>query len=326
MTDASKCGNVNVIPGISFFTAVASIILSICTTALNGLVLRSIYILREKKLNIFFYKLLLNISVSDIMTGIFTDLYSAIFHVQEGLLVTPIEIRVIHVTLYLLGSVPLATLVLLCIDRVVALLMPLSYRHGPAGRTAWLIVLSTWVISTVQIAAYFRLGFIPYLVIFAAINIAGASFALFLTSYIFHKRMKREKLRKNNRCADGRLTVEISGSPQGPRDAEPRVKKKERRTSPEKSATKAFQIMSVVNVATYLPTCFATAYMNACTDCNCMIVHSMRDIAIVSILSGSLFRAITLLSCLRPLRSSFCSRKPARQDASGQNSKQQSNN
>ena len=290
MADASACGNFNVIPGISFFTAAASTVLAISTTLSHMLILHAIIKDRKKKFKLFFYKLLLNISIADLLCGVFNDPYSVVFHTQEGLLQKPIDIRVFHVSLYLLGSVPLFTLVALALDRILALMKTSKYRNGLQGKKSWSVLLAIWLLSTLQILAYFELGFIPYLIVFAAVNIAIAVLAMLITYLIYRKYLGRNVSRGKSTTDANTSTID-----------NPSRRRQER----EKRATRTFLISTVVIVLSYLPTCFATGYMNSCTNCNCAIVHSLRDIAIVSILAGPLFRAINFLVCLKSLRTSF---------------------
>ncbi len=302
MTDASACGNINVIPGISYFTAAASALLTIGTTVLHAAILYAIIKDRTKKFKLFFYKLLFNISVADILSGLLNDPYSAIFHTQEGMHKTPIDIRVFHVSLYLLGSVPLVTMVILCVDRILSLMQPMTYRNGVQGWKSWATLAVVWVVSVLQILAYFKMGFIPYLVVFAGVNIGTTSIAMIATFVVYHRNLGRNV---------GQPSVKS-----------PNEKPSKRRQKQEKRATRTFLIMSVVIILSYLPTCFAAGYMNSCKKCNCAIVHSLRDIAIVSILAGPFFRAINFLTCLRSLRCVFV-RAEKRQAESSQASSDQ---
>ena len=308
MGEASSCGDINTIPGISFFTVAALLVLAIGTTTLHGIILHTIIKLNRSKLKIFFYKLLVNISIVDTLSGVVTDPYSIIFHTQEGIHKRPIEIKVMHVMLYMFGSVPLATLVLLCLDRILAILRPLTYRLGPQESLAWVLVGGTWIVSAVQVSAYFRLGFIPYLVIFASINIAGASVSMIATWLTFRHRIRDSVLTKGPGKPVNNIRGKMpSDDPENYNEREKQRDEKRKESSTlskrEEKATKTFLVMSVVVVVSYMPTCVATAYTNACTNCNCATVHSMRDITIVSILAGPLFRAMTFLAYLKPLRS-----------------------
>eukprot|EP00794_Sanderia_malayensis_P003641 gene3641-4158_t len=294
MTDASACGHINDIPGISFFTATASTLLTIATTALHAAILYAIIKDREKKFKLFFYKLLFNISIADILSGLINDPYSVIFHTQEGLLKKTVDQRGFHVTLFLFGSVPLATMVVLCIDRILSLIRPMEYRNGVQGWKSWAVLGFIWVISMLQILIYFQMGFIPYLIVFAAVNIAMASIAMIVTFGVFRRKLGRRLMKHQS-----------IGSAVGNRVDETLSRRRDQRQRQETRATRTFLIMSVVILLSYMPTCFAAGYMNSCRNCNCAIVHSLRDIAIVSILAGPMFRAINFLLCLKSLRCVF---------------------
>ena len=294
MTDARKCGNINMIPSISYFTAGASSFLTIGTTLLHAAILYAIIKDREKKFKLFFYKLLLNISLADILCGMFNDPYAAVFHIQEGLHKTPINIRVFHVSLFLLGSVPLVTMVILCLDRVLAVMQPMKYRNGIQGWKSWAVLVVIWIVSILQILIYFAMGFIPYLIVFAAVNIATTTIAMITTFVVYHKNLGRNVNTGRKKTNNGAQQL-----------GQGNEKQSRRRQQREQRATRTFLIMSVVIILSYLPTCFATGYMNSCKNCNCALVHSLRDIAIVSILAGAFFRAINFLICLKSLRCVF---------------------
>eukprot|EP00794_Sanderia_malayensis_P003642 gene3642-4159_t len=305
MSDAKSCGAVNRISSaLSFFTASASGFLALGTVALHALIITSIIRDRRKKFQHFFYKLLLNISIADMLCGLLTDPYSAAFHAIEGVEQRLINIKALHILVFLLGSVSLATLIVLCVDRILSILRPLTYRKGVQGTGSWAILVATWAVSGMQITAYFDLGYIRYLIVFASVNIAGAMIGMILTSVVYHFNIVRTRTRAVGTAMRGRAmsndatttTTESGGPGQRAR------RSLSKQTKRERSATTTFIIMSLVIVASYLPTCLATGYMNSCTNCNCTLVHSGRDIAFLSILAGPFARAINFLVCLKPLR------------------------
>ncbi len=198
MTDAKACGSVNKITSLSYFTASLSGCLAIGTITLHAIIILSIIKDRRKKFQHFFYKLLPNISIADILCGLLTDPYSAVFHAIEGLHQKHVGTKPIHIMLFLFGSVPLATLIVLCVDRILALLKPLTYGKGLQGLQSWLVILATWVISTIQIMAYFELGFIGYLMVFASVNISGAMIAMIVTAIVYYLNIGKAKTKSAN--------------------------------------------------------------------------------------------------------------------------------
>ncbi|XP_066931935.1 5-hydroxytryptamine receptor 2A-like [Clytia hemisphaerica] len=69
-------------------------------------------------------------------------------------------------------------------------------------------------------------------------------------------------------------------------------------------ATRTFIAMICVFLATYLPTVASMLYMNFCKDCNCDMIHIMRDVSSIFILSSSLFRPLNFILTLTHIRSS----------------------
>ena len=84
----------------------------------------------------------------------------------------------------------------------------------------------------------------------------------------------------------------------------------------QQKATRTFLIMLCVFVATYLPTAVTMIFMNICTTCNCLAVHIMRDVSIISILSSSVFRPLNFILTLKHLRETILQifKKNKRQD------------
>ena len=69
-----------------------------------------------------------------------------------------------------------------------------------------------------------------------------------------------------------------------------------------KRVTKSFILMLFVFLITYLPTCAMMVYMNSCKECNCLLIHVLRDLTNLSMNAGALVRAINFMWCLKPLK------------------------
>ena len=80
----------------------------------------------------------------------------------------------------------------------------------------------------------------------------------------------------------------------------PLISKKHERI--QQRATRTFLIMLCVFVATYLPTVITMIFMNVCTTCNCLVIHIMRDVSVLSILSSSVLRPLNFIMTLKHLR------------------------
>ncbi len=73
-------------------------------------------------------------------------------------------------------------------------------------------------------------------------------------------------------------------------------------TEVEKRATKTFMIILIVYIASYLPTCIMMIYMSTCKQCDCLVLHVLRDVTYLSMVSGCLLRPISFIFSLKPLK------------------------
>ena len=73
-------------------------------------------------------------------------------------------------------------------------------------------------------------------------------------------------------------------------------------TEVEKRATATFMIILVVYIISYLPTCIMMIYMNTCKSCDCLVLHVLRDMTYLSMVSSCLLRPISFIFSLKPLR------------------------
>lgn len=73
-------------------------------------------------------------------------------------------------------------------------------------------------------------------------------------------------------------------------------------TEVEKRATRTFMVILIVYIISYLPTCIMMIYMNICKHCGCLVLHVLRDMTFLSMVSSCLLRPINFLWSLKPLR------------------------
>lgn len=101
-----------------------------------------------------------------------------------------------------------------------------------------------------------------------------------------------------------RNSLALSRPPLKRRNAKP-LYSKHVATEAEKRATKTFIIILIVFIVSYLPTCVMMVYMNICRKCNCMLIHILRDMTYLSMVSGCLLRPINFIFSLKPLRTAI---------------------
>lgn len=86
-----------------------------------------------------------------------------------------------------------------------------------------------------------------------------------------------------------------------------KIKSNEQESSSRNQAkiTKAFQRLIIVFIIAYLPTAVTMIYMNVCEKCDCIVVHVMRDLSMVSLLSSSVLRPVVFIRSLTILTKKF---------------------
>ena len=290
MSGASNCDINHHYKGLSIFTTVCCCLLFLSTTFLNSLIIHIVLKNRANKFKIFFYKLLLNVSIADALIGYIADAVFIGIHIKESLEIktTKAELITAHMIMFNLGGVSLITLMYLCIDRIYAILRPYAYRNGISVNAARCAIASTWCVSTLQACVYLFTGFMKYLVVFTTFNIIVPFCLLALTVLVYHNKFMRHPQQEDAQ-QEGTERAKLNQ-----RNSESKKK--------GKRATIAFLKMLLVFILSYLPACFITVYFNVCMACDCMLIHILRDLSVLFILSGSLLRAINYLVTLTSLR------------------------
>jgi len=287
------CGSVTNLYPLSLFMTVYSGLLLICIVPLNYLLLCSILHGRTRKYLNLFYKLILNIASADLLTGIIGDTTSIYYHVKEaqGKEILLGEHHILHLTLFVFDIVALTTLTLLSIDRLVALVFPMKYHTGIRHKEERCIVGLVWPMSFLFAAPYFKIYFIRQLALFSSLNILFAVVSLTITWVVYrHRTLRRIQSHR-------RQSLDISRNSRHNCASLPTIIKA------QKKATRSFVVMLRVFAVTYLPICFTTIYMNSCNVGNhCTLIHVLRDVSILSILSSSVLRPLAFLLSVKHLR------------------------
>ncbi|XP_057296495.1 cholecystokinin receptor-like [Hydractinia symbiolongicarpus] len=322
MSSATTCHNTHGKTVLSFFSATVSAVLLVTTATLNAFIL--LVFVRNKSLwqKSMFYKLLLNITVADFLTGVIADPVSIMFHTKEGFgnYMTKEEVILVHYTLFSFNGVSILTMSLLCIDRIVALLKPLKYRNGLEDWKCYLMISSTWILGNLLVIPYFKIGYIKYLAIFSYFTVTFAALSLLLVTMVykkyftsFNKTVRPHDCNefKRNTETDENVVHEHTNDSNNKEDGdinECKLKptksnnKTHKMSSSEKRVNKSFITLLVVFVLTYLPSVVMTTYMNLCQDCDCMFIHVLRDLTLVSIYSSALWRPLNFVIRLKTIR------------------------
>ena len=331
----NRCGTTHNVTALSVFSATSSGIMMLFTIPLNAVIVYCILKERKRRFKSLFYKLLLNIAVADLLTGLIVDPTTVNAISKEALRekLKTYEVYFVHLSLFFTDAVALITMTILSIERILALILPIKHHQGMKKKYENLLVFATWPTSFALVAPYFRLNFIKELLVFSTIDVVACTISLVVTTLIVRRSVtKVTVISKNfemtsmtnenpppnkrvaggsNSSATGNYRVDMNNCvpipiQNNPLQVNTKIKKSKKKEieSPQaqKKATRAFILMLVVFVVTYLPTCVTMIYMNVCPECDCLTIHVMRDISILSILSSSLFRPLNFILTLKHLR------------------------
>lgn len=341
MSSASSCSNNHGKTVLSYISVTISAALLVTTATLNALILLVFIRNKKLLQKSVFYKLLLNITIADFLTAIVSDTVSVYGHLKEALnkaILKP-DIYITHYALFAINGVSILTMSLLCIDRIVALLKPLKYRNGLKLWQSSLMISSTWILSNLLVMPYFKIGYIKYLAIFSYFTVVITALSLVVAAIVYKRYFGSSKLpthavtmevTKTDRAARYYPTEEkienvdikldssnSNGSiPQNTTQDKQWKHKQMKCKSPtacvdlkkprasslsEQRVNKSFIILLVVFLVTYSPSVIMTAYMNLCRDCNCMFIHTLRDVTYLSILSSALWRPLNFILRLKTI-------------------------
>ena len=184
---------VNTIMPLSLFSASTAAIMSIVTIPTAGIIVLTIINNSKRRCKGLFYKLLLNIAIADLLTGIIVDVASMNFHIKEALRVriSDLDTYCLHVPLFVTDAVALVTTAILSADRIIALIKPFRYRQGLPPLPKHALTILPWPVAILIAVPYFYVGFIRQLALFALFAILLPVASLFST-LIIYKYKQRE--------------------------------------------------------------------------------------------------------------------------------------
>ena len=296
MGNADECGGTHNLPALSVFTTVVSGILILSTVGLNSLILLTIVRNKSNAFKPMFFRAVFNIALADLFTGLIVDSLCFNFVLKEalGLSLSPTEKTLSHLSFFVFSGVAVITVGLLSIERLWALLKPINHLKGQKLWQSVLVGVSTWVLSIGLSMAYFKVGFIKCLVVFASTTVVFSLILMIVMLIVYERRMVVNRKRR------GRYSVTRSDS--SLKSGRNHSIKGSLSRAGEKRVTKTFMLMLAVFMISFLPTVIMIIYMNNCTKCNCTLIHTMRDLTYLLVVAGALMRPINYMLRLRVLR------------------------
>lgn len=293
-----ECGVTHDVKALSFFTAGVCGLLVIFTVTLNSLILFTIGRNHRKTFKPVFFRAIFNIALADLFTGLVVDTLSLNYVVKEGLGLsfTKAEKQLSHVSFFIFSGVSVLTMGLVSIERLWALVRPLNHFKGMQMWKSVVILIGTWVAAISISMSYFKVGFIKCLVVFACSTVILSVVLMIATIIVYQRRMSENQKKR------GRYSIARSDS--SVRNSKQLNVKGNFRQAGERRVTKTFLLMLVVFLVSYLPTCTMIIYMNNCVECNCKLIHSMRDLTFLFMVAGAALRPINFIARLNVLRRS----------------------
>lgn len=271
-----RCATIGAPAALSFFTGTLSIILMLINIPGNLLVILAVAFDPNKNLRNSFNFLVTNLAVADLIVGLVTEPLSIHIHFKEGrnFPISSAEFKAIHMTYFISCTASVLSIILLAVDRYVALVYPLRYRNIMSKRVLCVSVVLVWLISVSLPCIYFEVGYIRYAFIFAnsAIIIAIIITVLTYTRLIV-------KFKRGSNHGDDDNDDATSGSPTA-LTPPPQL-------GDQKHVTEMFLVIMIAVLCCYGPSTMLIYAMNFCESCSCTSIHWFRDMHFVFVITNS---------------------------------------
>lgn len=154
------CANVTPPTVLSYTTASISIFISIVATIGNSLVLLAVLIDPNRNLRSPFNWFVANLALADVLVGMVAAPLSAVFHISEGLK-TSLHLKIenfLYFSYFIACTASLLSLIILAVDRYVAITFPLLYVVKVNSIKAFATLACAWVTSFILSLVYFKVG------------------------------------------------------------------------------------------------------------------------------------------------------------------------
>lgn len=277
------CDNVWAPQRLSLSTAVITAILSIITIPGNLLICLAVLKDPFKNLRTSFNFFVLNLAISDLITGLITEPLFVWFHASEARH-DPVlgYVWIVHVTYFISCLASLQSIGALAVDRY--LTATSKYHRKFPARKAMYVSVFIWFLSIGLPMIYFVTSFYEYLLIFSTVATA-TTLSIIVFSYVriyqsLHSHVEGSHNPSNSR-AKGRFIKY------------------------EKKATRAFLYILVVFTLFNIPSCTMVYVINFCVTCNCDVIHWLRDfqflLALFNCASNQFLYALRMPTFLRAI-------------------------
>ena len=273
------CGKVWAPSYLSLLTAVFAAVFCLVITAGNTMIIAAVVINPSKKLRSTFNYFVVNLAVADLIVGLISMPIGMYLHVQEFLkkeAAFRLMKKYFHFTLFVSLTASLLCLIVLSIDRYIAVTFPQKYRNNLTWKTFWLSSFVIWIVSVSLPLIYLKTGYIEFLMVYINTAVVVAAFTL-LATYIHVYKFLQVQPQQTEEITEARISV---------------FKKIFQQTG----VTRVLLWILLLFLACYIPGAIIVYTLQFCTVCSCESIHVMRDVS---------FYLLTVNSCMNPFVYAF---------------------
>ena len=287
---------------LSYFTATASLLLSILIFLGNSLIILSVLIDPLHKLRTPFSYFLVNLAVSDLVVGSIALPTAFVAHLSEAKGHVPqYQVKLIHLTYFISTTASVLSLAALCLDRYVAIRWPIRYRKSLRLSRCLVISAFIWIFSASITMIYLKVGYIDYLMVFVHASVVITFTILVLTYRQVYNILRCQSVAVGDAPSDNAV--------QNNEDL--------RKIKTEKKVTRAFLYILGLFICSYAPAILMIYILQFCTQCNCTLRHVFRDLQFVFVSANSAMNPFVCGIRLEAFRNSiksiiFCHKKKSK--------------
>ena len=231
-----------------------------------------------KKLRTPFNFFLVNLSVADLIVGVVTMPISAYGHYSEytGYMDTTISAS-IHLSSLMSGSASLLSIIVLSLDRCLAVTRAIEYRKRVSWRRCALVAMLVWGVSLSTPFLVLVIGYMEYLIIFMSTAIMMGLVVMVTVSTLI-----RRSLRKQNREMSVKMGIGDDSTTSN------QTSQTQQRMNTERKVTRLFFLITAVFTGICLPAAVLIFVLHFCQSCSCTSRHVMRDVQFLLTAGNSL--------------------------------------
>lgn len=275
---------------LSYISMIISLFLSSTTIPGNLLVLLAVYQDPHKELRKPFTVLIANLALADLTAGAITEPMAAYFTIQEvrRSVVEGFAVYITHLSYFISCTTSVLTLGVLAIDRYLAISHPLWYKSHITLSSTMKVSIAVWIVSVALSLTYIKTGFINFAFVFANTAVLCTACVLVFSYYRIFKSLR------------GR-TNQVRVLHEGNNESSERQKS----LLLENKLTKLYLMMLGIFLLCFVPSCSFIYVLYFCSLCDCTVIHWLRDMSFLLVLSSSSLNPILYSLRMKTFRKAY---------------------